>query len=220
MNLGRVALLLDGAPLARYDLTKIDQRLDLWSGTLTSRFELQGQPVKVVTCCHPSRDLLAVSVESPLVASGRLAVELSFPYGSPATNASDWTAVARHTTTLSNSDQKTAAIHRQLDANSYWIRLHWTAGAQAAARGAHRIGLSGTPLEFTCEFTQRPPTEAPVLPSAVRHASEAHWVEFWSGGGAIDLSGSADRRAEELERRIVLSQYLTAIQCSGSTPPQ
>jgi hypothetical protein len=29
-----------------------------------------------------------------------------------------------------------------------------------------------------------------------------------------------DRRARELERRIVLSQYLTAIQCAGSLPPQ
>jgi hypothetical protein len=36
----------------------------------------------------------------------------------------------------------------------------------------------------------------------------------------VDLSGCTDPRAEELERRIVLSQYLTAIHCAGSTPPQ
>jgi hypothetical protein len=34
------------------------------------------------------------------------------------------------------------------------------------------------------------------------------------------LADSRDRRASELERRVVLSQYLTAIQCSGSLPPQ
>ncbi len=39
-------------------------------------------------------------------------------------------------------------------------------------------------------------------------------------GGAVDLSGSTDPRARELERRIVLSQYLTAINCAGTTPPQ
>jgi hypothetical protein len=38
-------------------------------------------------------------------------------------------------------------------------------------------------------------------------------------GGAIDLSQSRDPRWRELERRIVLSQYLTAIQCSGQFPP-
>jgi len=60
------------------------------------------------------------------------------------------------------------------------------------------------------------------LPDAPRAFAEtaAHWEEFWSGGGAIDLSASRDPRAKELERRIVLSQYLTAIQCAGSTPPQ
>ena len=51
-------------------------------------------------------------------------------------------------------------------------------------------------------------------------AARTHWNRFWSTGGAIDLSGSADPRWRELERRIVLSQYLTAIQCAGSYPPQ
>ncbi|QEC73663.1 hypothetical protein FSB73_20325 [Arachidicoccus ginsenosidivorans] len=38
--------------------------------------------------------------------------------------------------------------------------------------------------------------------------------------GAIDLSGSKDPRWFELERRIVLSQYLMAINASGNYPPQ
>jgi hypothetical protein len=43
---------------------------------------------------------------------------------------------------------------------------------------------------------------------------------FWTDGGTLDLSGSNDRRAAELERRVVLSEYLTAIQCAGTMPPQ
>ncbi|WP_327581294.1 hypothetical protein OHA25_35630 [Nonomuraea sp. NBC_00507] len=35
----------------------------------------------------------------------------------------------------------------------------------------------------------------------------------------MELSDSRDDRAPELERRIVLSQYLTAIHCAGSSPP-
>ena len=46
------------------------------------------------------------------------------------------------------------------------------------------------------------------------------WKAFWLSGGAVDFSGSSDPRAFELERRVVLSQYLTKIQCSGSSPPQ
>src|SRR5262249_24218575 len=35
-----------------------------------------------------------------------------------------------------------------------------------------------------------------------------------------DFSGSTDPRAAELERRVVLSQYLTAVNASGEVPPQ
>ncbi|HEY9355772.1 MAG TPA: hypothetical protein VIQ52_05635, partial [Arthrobacter sp.] len=56
--------------------------------------------------------------------------------------------------------------------------------------------------------------------TAVAEASRAHWPEFWQSGGAVELNGTPDPRAAELERRIVLSQYLTAINCAGSLPPQ
>ena len=39
-------------------------------------------------------------------------------------------------------------------------------------------------------------------------------------GGVVDFTGSRDPRAHELERRIVMSQYLTAVNCAGEFPPQ
>lgn len=70
-------------------------------------------------------------------------------------------------------------------------------------------------------FSQQPLEESD-MPSfeATRQAAANHWRAFWNHGGAVDLSGSRDPRWHELERRIVLSQYLTAIQCAGSMPPQ
>ena len=56
--------------------------------------------------------------------------------------------------------------------------------------------------------------------SLVAAASASYWPGFWSSGGAIELDATDDPRAKELERRIVLSQYLTAIHCAGSLPPQ
>jgi hypothetical protein len=219
LNLGRLALVLDGAPLARHDISRIEQKLQLWDGTLECRFDLQNHPVRVVTCCHPTRDAVAVRVESPLVFSARVAVELSFPYGSPAMNASDWSSGDKHQTALSTNGPDTATVHRQLDANSYWVQLHWAGNSRVEPHGTHRIVLAGTELDFTCEFAPRAPAD-PINPAAARGECAAHWHEFWSGGGAIDLGSSTDPRAPELERRIILSQYLTAIQCAGSSPPQ
>jgi len=220
LNLGRFALRMDGKRIAPGDVDEIDQRLDLWSGVLRSRFRLRGQPVQVITCCHPTRDSLAILVESPLVASGRLSVELAFPYGSAAVSASDWDSPARHRTIMTVSGRRSADIQRELDGGGYFARLTWTGDVDTKQRDAHTVVLSGTSLELTCEFMPRRIERDAMPPSAVQRACEAFWPRFWSGGGAIDLSASTDRRAEELERRIVLSQYLTAIQCSGSLPPQ
>ena len=54
---------------------------------------------------------------------------------------------------------------------------------------------------------------------SARRVSAARWEAYWQSGGAIDLSGSADPRWFELERRIVLSQYLMKINASGTYPP-
>ena len=46
------------------------------------------------------------------------------------------------------------------------------------------------------------------------------WEQFWGSGGDVDLSESKDPRWKELERRVVLFQYLTAIQSRQQYPPQ
>lgn len=45
------------------------------------------------------------------------------------------------------------------------------------------------------------------------------WEKYWLSGAAIDFSECTDERAFELERRIVLSQYLLRVNNSGSLPP-
>ncbi|MBD4633035.1 hypothetical protein GUG51_20745, partial [Xanthomonas citri pv. citri] len=55
---------------------------------------------------------------------------------------------------------------------------------------------------------------------AARTASADYWKNFWSNGGVVDFSNCTDPRAAELERRVVLSQYLLATNCAGTTPPQ
>ncbi len=226
LNLARIGLALDGKRPTQAEFAPIEQKLDLWSGLLHSRFRLRGQPVTVHTCCHPELDALTVRVESPLLADGRLVVEIEFPYGSTGMNASDWSATERHKTTVAERGDGFLRLDRKLNGDGYGVGVGWTRPGSAAFDGKHRVtldtGPSGVaaPLAFTCHFSARPAAGPPPVPDSVFAASEAHWKGFWATGGSIDLSGSADRRAPELERRIVLSQYLTAIQCAGSLPPQ
>ncbi|RYX82978.1 DUF3395 domain-containing protein [bacterium] len=75
-----------------------------------------------------------------------------------------------------------------------------------------------TSLSFVCTFAPKTPPRTTA--TATFAASRKHWPAFWNSGGAIDLSGSKDPRWKELERRIVLSQYLMETNEAGSLPPQ
>jgi hypothetical protein len=213
LNLARIGFVFDGQPLLAGDIAGIEQTLKLWDGAIESRFRLRGAPVRVRTECHGTRDAIAVSVDSPL-APGRLAIAFDFPYGSPDISASDWNSAARHRTEVSGDGRGWMAVRRRLDADVYYARLDWRAGASARMVGDHRVLLTGPDLGFRCEFGGKP------IPNPASAPSAKHWNAFWSNGAALDLAGSTDNRAAELERRIVLSQYLTAIQCAGSLPPQ
>jgi hypothetical protein len=80
--------------------------------------------------------------------------------------------------------------------------------------------LGGEELSFTAAFgPKKLPAELPS-PNEVFSASQNGWKSYWSSGGAIDFSGSTDPRANELERRVVLSQYLMKVNEAGSLPPQ
>jgi protein-glucosylgalactosylhydroxylysine glucosidase len=207
-----------------HELTQIRQQLDLWSGHLTSSFNLDGQAVEVTTAVHPHSDLLAVSVGSKLIQDGRLGVFLSFPYGSPNMPAADWHHREKHTTRTINRTARRLDLRRILDDDGYYVSIQWDGAAKITEAGQHVFILKASAgqrrLAFTVSFSRHEPVPSRASTQSTLNASADHWRRFWSNGGAIELAGSTDTRAQELERRIVLSQYLTAIQCSGATPPQ
>lgn len=198
LHLGRIGL---HTSATADQLTEAEQRLDLWTGVLTSRFRLNGVPYTVRTACHPDIDCIVVEIEGD-----DPAVVLEFPFASPGMTAADWTQPDAHRSTL-----KLNHIQRELGNTHYLVAV---SGATLRHEHAHRFIASGRLMSIRFGDGVVPD------PEEVFRASESRWRVFWNTGGAIELQGSADPRATELERRIVLSQYLTAIQCSGSRPPQ
>jgi hypothetical protein len=227
LDLGQIGFLLtkaDGSTVLPSDLTDIKQTLDLWNGILVSHFKLEGEPVDVQTVCHPSRDLLAVRVVSPLLKRGRLRIQIHFPYGTGDTKTVDWTKPEAHETIFEQDKINVGQFTRKLDNDSYYVSAKWSSGATLVETARHKFiltpGKNADSLEFVCAFAPKPIHDALPGFKQTRDDAREHWNRFWTAGGAIDLSESKDPRWRELERRIVLSQYLTAIQCAGSYPPQ
>jgi hypothetical protein len=119
LHLGKIGLALtkaDGGAAGTNDLSDIEQTLDLWRGEIVSRFMFDGELVAVRTICHPTRDMLAVRIESPLVKSGRVGIQIQFPYGTGSTLTADWSKPAAHQTSVSQPNSCEARFARTLDA--------------------------------------------------------------------------------------------------------
>lgn len=217
----------DGSPAVLSDLKEIRQRLDLWRGLLISEFQIEGQPVRVETVAHPRHDGIAARIESPLLAAGRLAPFIAFPYPSGAWGPgfNDWSKAEKHATTVAARAAGQVLLRRRLDTARYDCLVAHQDGSAIRQQGAHRWeivpGSSARVLRFSVTFSANA-----NAPNAIdnfdetRNAAAAYWPEFWRTGAAVDLSSSKDPRWRELERRIVLSQYLAAIQGQGKYPPQ
>ncbi len=226
LHLGNIGLSIkkkDGSDITPADIKDINQELNLWKGEIRSTFKVEGVPVEVITYCHPDFDMVSSRITSPLIEAGRLKINFRFPYptGNHSDWACDWNSPQKHKTTLEVLSNA-VIFKRTLDSTIYFAKVDWKGNAAINEKQAHFYELSpkGSTIEFSCRFTKEKRTAA--LPDFKRTSmhSDAKWSYFWSRGGAIDFSGSTDPRANELERRVVLSQYLTAIQSAGTFPPQ
>ena len=223
-NLGKLSFMLNWKRIDAKQLISISQKLDLWRGVITSNYKLDGVPVTVVTTCHPGLDMLAVQVRSSLIDTKRLSVQVAFSYGH-ATDRSgaNWNAAGRHTTDVAMT-ARSAVFKRKLDEDRYEVFLGWDAEASLEELAKHVYALrpagGSDTFSFVCQFIAETGGEPQADFERALAAAAAHWQRFWTTGGAIDLSGSKDPRWKELERRVVLSQYLLAVNEAGSLPPQ
>ncbi len=161
--------------------------------------------------------------------------------------ALDWTEPETHRTTeakvglkarwaspaeMERSDEPVAggavtmgviALERERDGARYGSTLHVDHFGAAVRRGAHEVVLrarSGAEeLGLAWALTPESAVDQVADRERARAQSAARWEAFWRSGAAVDFAGSTDPRADELERRVVLSQYLTAVQFGGDFPP-
>lgn len=222
--MGQVALEWDkpdGTVFVPADVQNIEQSLDLWRGIVTSRYTLGGEPVEVTTACAPREDTIGITITSPLVAAGKLRVRLAFPRGhDPAvknTPGFDWTHPELHQSLLRDENR---IIERRVAGRFFFVGCNQSVDAAAEP---HSFRISAAPGTSTLAVALRfsgGPRPVRLTPPAIFEESARYWEEFWTNGAVADFSGSTSPLADKLERRIVLSQYLTAVQMAGDVPPQ
>ncbi len=229
LNLGAIGLELknkEGKHIALNDLKDIHQELKLYDGVIESRFVADGTSVDVTTAATQNKDAVVYHIKSSLLKDQRATVSIRLPYptGKHADAASDWTQKERHTSRIVKSNDHSALIEHVVDSTRYFLALTWQGAATLQEYDRHHFLLSTTSdvLAFEAEYTNTLPTEAEatfVYDQSLRGVLKA-WNRWWQQGAIVDFSQCTDPRAKELERRVVLSQYLTQINCANNMPPQ
>jgi hypothetical protein len=227
-NMARLGLAVAGAAAQDYSAGR--QQLSLWDGVSTSSFKVKGEPVFVETLVAPDEDTICARVSSRLVSAG-LSLVLSFPYPSHKKAGEESAAAGRRgatCTSLERQGEDGLLIRRAVDETRYFAQARFGEGVgvvsdtiKVSDTDLHELTIvgSGEALELCLRFTPEERRDLPANFQAGKKNCVAFWEKYWNDGAAIDLSGSRDPRAHELERRIVLSQYLTAIQSRGAYPP-
>ena len=232
INLGRLGLWFgNGKQVLEEDLENTKQEINLWSGVSTAEFEYEGEKVIVTTVVSPEADTVGVKIESRLVEKGELGVFFDYPYAS-GKNKFDapfvglFNATANHTTTVKGLSGGAEILHK-LDATSYVTEITWEGKASISRESnvSHKyiltpsLGADTDIFSFTAEFAPKPISK-PTTFIEVRSASETWWESYWRTGAFISLPTTNNSQASELQRRIIHSQYLLAVNGAGRDPPQ
>lgn len=229
LQLGNIGfdLIKKNGQLARAnEIKNINQSLNLWTGEIKSSFTLEGIPVEVTTVGHQDLDLISASVSSPLIAAGRLKIRVRYPVatGEWADVGNNWSNNNKHHSQVVAQSADGAVIKRQIDSAVYYTSFSWKGKAQLIQKQVHYFTITPSKtnqvFSFSCLFSQQKSYQAVPSFALSQQNSHEQWKAFWMNGAAVDFAGSTDKRAFELERRIILSEYLTKIQCSGDFPPQ
>ncbi|KAK1750041.1 Six-hairpin glycosidase-like protein [Echria macrotheca] len=227
VNMGRVGFDFGRDNVTEADLGHKSQILDMWSGKIRSSFMFNGAEVEVEMHAHPTSDTIAILIESPLL-NADLGIFFDFPL--PVRNKFDapfvgvFNATDKHQTVLERTSTQSATIKHTIDQTSYYTFISWAGSGSVTgpANGTHRYILKAptSKLKLTVSFSPTTPTE--ILPSlkGVFEDSQTWWESYWAGGAFIDLSAVESDNATELQRRIITSKYLLAVNSASDNPPQ
>jgi hypothetical protein len=220
LHLGIIGFDFDGEADFKH-IKDVKQQLNMWKGEIFSAFRYYDKPVQVTTLCHPNNDAIAariVSKEHPF-----LKFRFPYPTGGHSDDACNWTSDHLHNTKILQQTANYILLERELDKTKYYLTIEWEGNARFVEKQKNYFILipESDEISFVVEFMpQKPQVHQKHTFAKTSLLAEQYWNNFWTNGAAVDFSKCKDTRAKELERRVVLSQYLLAVQCAGSTPPQ
>jgi hypothetical protein len=230
LSLANVGFIFGDINITENQLENKGQDLDLWSGGIASTFTYRGSRVDTQTWSDPEHSVVAIQVESDLLEKGDISFSFDFPYSDllkfDAPYVGVWNDTAHHKTVV-ETERHQATFKHMFDSVTNYLSIAWDVSGK----------ITGPLAGSTTKYVLQPSHSKTVhivaafsgsdnsdltLPSfeEVRSRSKQWWQKYWSTGAFIDLSATGNADATELQRRIILSQYLMAVNGASDSPPQ
>lgn len=204
-------------------ITAISQTLDMWNGVISSSFKYDGKRIDVQTSCDVSKDKVVAHIKDP--SRHNIVIRFPYPTGKHSDDGCDWNSNEKHSTAmlLGHRGANQALFCHEMDGQKYYVKVSFSDIKKIDVDDRNnKIIIVPKAKEWTLQVEcckDIPDSHYDDSKESVDN-TKAYWNNYWQTGGAVDFSKCTDPRAKELERRVVLSQYLLAIQCAGTTPPQ
>jgi protein-glucosylgalactosylhydroxylysine glucosidase len=216
-HLGMIGLKIlkeDGKEISISDINDPVQKLNLWTGEIDSRFNIEGVPVHLYTVCHPDYDMVSVKIRSELIGKKRLKVKFSFPLGVSSTTGYDFNSPDKHSTRIL-SDTNNLVIFERIQDNEKYNVIIWCNDAKIREVARHTYYLEPVKADsvysFSCQFLNDQGEGRVQNFGETELASKKNWEKFWTTCDVADFSECSDNGATELEKRLIISQYLSKI---------
>lgn len=215
MNLARVRLTIDNRVLGETEIGNPRQELDLYTGILYSRFLVRNTEVNVTTLVANS-DTLAVKIDSRLCGKC-LGVKIDFPYPSCNITGSDFHNLKNHETTLYRNNE----IKRTIDKDRYFCKISGNVFTTQSSLDEVNLEPSGqgNEISFTVSFAPERDSLGEISFKQAFEETRFRYYSFWNKGAMVDVTSSSDERAGILQKRIITSMYLCAVQDASNVPP-
>ncbi|MDR0865268.1 MAG: glycoside hydrolase 43 family protein, partial [Candidatus Symbiothrix sp.] len=126
MHLGAIGLELTDT------ISDISQTLNLWNGEIVSKFTYQKNAVSVKTVSDTAKSQISTFVASPLLATGKIKLNIRFAYpsGAHTDDGCDWNSAGKHSSEIIEQGADFAIIQRRLDETTYFVKIQWNSPAR------------------------------------------------------------------------------------------
>lgn len=183
-NLGIIGLNIlkeNGKEISINDIKDPVQKLNLSTGEIDSRFNIEGVPVHVMTVCHPDYDMISVKIISNLLGMKRLRIRINFSTLASSSSVNNVNSFESYTTKILSDTNNLVIFNRSQNKDNYNVII-WCNDADMEKVSTEQYYLDPSKADsvysFSCQFLKNLETGRIQTFGETEAASKKKWRKF------------------------------------------